>query len=248
LTNGLKETNRPPAEKTTFAFSLMPSAYIEASDAEINKDREGFYFKMETTKLDYFKNRLMEERARLEDELSNTGKFNLENSLSGSVQELSAYDNHPGDLGSETFERQKDLALWNNTREIRQRVDEALDHLDKGLYGICEDCGREIPEERLEAIPYTTLCVACQFNEEDHHQSRERPVEEEVLGPPFGRTFLDDTDNIEFDGEDTWQAVAKYGTSESPSDLGGVDSYNDTYLNADEEQGIVEKMDNIRDS
>jgi YteA family regulatory protein len=212
LTNGLKETNRTPAEKTTFAFGLMPSAYIEASDAEINKDREGFYFKMETTKLDYFKNRLMEERARLEDELSNTGKFNLENSLSGSVQELSAYDNHPGDLGSETFERQKDLALWNNTREIRQRVDEALDHLDKGLYGICEDCGREIPEERLEAIPYTTLCVACQFNEEDHHQSRERPVEEEVLGPPFGRTFLDDTDNIEFDGEDTWQAVAKYGT------------------------------------
>jgi hypothetical protein len=121
--------------------------------------------------------------------------------------------------------------------------------MDKGIYGICEDCDREIAPERLEALPYTTLCLECQHREEDHHQTRERPIEEEVLGAPFGRTFLDDADYTGFDGEDAWQAVARYGTSESPSDLGGVDSYNDLFIDADHEtQGVVELTDEIAPS
>ncbi len=202
---------------------------------------------MEQTQLNHFKERLLAEKKNLEEEIRSSNRFNLEESLTDSVQELSAYDNHPADLGSETFEREKDLALWNNTHEILQRVQEALDHLDKGLYGICEDCGREIDVERLEAIPYTTLCIHCQHQEEDNHQSRERPVEEEVLGPPFGRTFLDETDVVATDGEDIWQDVARYGTSESPSDLGGVADYEDAYLGSEEERGIVEEIDSVID-
>lgn len=201
---------------------------------------------MDPQQLEYFKERLLNEKARLEREMERSKRFNLDNSLSDSVQELSAYDNHPADLGSELFEREKDLALWNNSQEIRQRIEEALNHIELGIYGRCEDCGKEIPLERLEAIPQTTLCVECQLHQEDNHQTRERPIEEEVLGPPFGRTFLDDADTTGFDGEDAWQAVAKYGTSESPSDLGGVDSYEDLYLDANNEtQGVVELTDEI---
>ncbi|NLW49180.1 MAG: conjugal transfer protein TraR [Firmicutes bacterium] len=192
-----------------------------------------------------FRKRLIAEKERLEEEIRASNRFNMEEPLTDSVQELSAYDNHPADLGSETFEREKDLALWNNTHELLQRIKEALDHVDKGIYGVCEDCGEEIALERLEAVPYTTLCIHCQHQEEDNHQSRERPIEEEVLGPPFGRTFLDGTDVVATDGEDIWQDVARYGTSESPSDLGGVADYEDTYLGAEEEQGIVEGIDSI---
>lgn len=200
---------------------------------------------MEEMQLNHFKKRLIAEKEYLEDEIQTSNRFNLEEPLTESVQELSAYDNHPADLGSETFEREKDLALWNNSNEILQRINEALDHLNKGIYGKCEDCGREIDLERLEAIPYTTLCIHCQHQEEDNHQSRERPIEEEVLGPPFGRTFLDDTDVVITDGEDIWQDVARYGTSESPSDLGGIADYEDAYYGAEEERGIVEEMDSI---
>lgn len=202
---------------------------------------------MEETKLNHFKKRLLAEREHFEEEVRASSRYNMEEALTDSVQELSAYDNHPADLGSETFEREKDLALWNNTNEILQRISEALDHMDKGKYGICEDCGREIDLERLEALPYTTLCIKCQHQEEDNHQSRERPVEEEVLGPPFGRTFLDETDVVVTDGEDIWQEVARYGTSESPSDFGGVADYEDAYLGAEEERGIVEEMDSVID-
>lgn len=200
---------------------------------------------MEEMQLNHFKKRLIAEKEYLEDEIQTSNRFNLEEPLTESVQELSAYDNHPADLGSETFEREKDLALWNNSNEILQRINEAIDHLNKGIYGKCEDCGREIDLERLEAIPYTTLCIHCQHQEEDNHQSRERPIEEEVLGPPFGRTFLDDTDVVITDGEDIWQDVARYGTSESPSDLGGIADYEDAYYGAEEERGIVEEMDSI---
>lgn len=202
---------------------------------------------MEERLLNHFKDRLKAEKNRLEEEIQESNRFNMEEPLTDSIQELSAYDNHPADLGSETFEREKDLALWNNTHELLQRINEAIDHMDKGTYGICEDCGKEIDLERLEAIPYTTLCIHCQHQEEDNHQSRERPVEEEVLGPPFGRTFLDETDVVATDGEDIWQDVARYGTSESPSDLGGVADYEEAYLGAEEEQGIVEEIESIID-
>lgn len=201
---------------------------------------------MDQAHLEFFRKRLLAEKAKLEKEFENSNRFNLDNSMGDSIQELSSYDNHPADLGSELFEREKDLALWNNSQEIRQRIEEALDHLDRGSYGKCEDCGRTIPRERLEAIPYTTLCVDCQLQREDKHQNRERPVEEEVLKPPFGRTFLDDASVVGFDGEDAWQAVARYGTSESPSDLGGVDSYEDLYVDANNEtEGVVELTDEI---
>jgi YteA family regulatory protein len=204
---------------------------------------------METEKLQELKQRLVAEKARIESDLERNGRYNLDLTMTDALQELSAYDNHPADVGSELFEREKDLALWNNSRELLQRITEALDHLEQGSYGICEDCGREISIKRLEALPHTTLCRECQQQEEDHHQTRERPIEEEVMGPPFGRTFLDEADSTGFDGEDAWQAVARYGTSESPSDLGGVDSYGELFIDSDEEtQGVVELTDEIAPS
>ncbi|MCL6589963.1 MAG: TraR/DksA C4-type zinc finger protein [Firmicutes bacterium] len=200
---------------------------------------------MNPEQLAYFKNRLVEEKNRLESIMANSDSFNLQESLSESTQELAIYDNHPADLGNETFEREKDLALKNNFDEIRQRVNEALERFDAGKYGICEDCGREIGPGRLEALPYTTLCINCQREEEGRRQNRERPIEEEALGAPFGRTFLDDKDYTGFDGEDSWQAVARYGTSESPSDLGGIRDYGDLYLDAGERRGVVEDVEAV---
>lgn len=203
---------------------------------------------MDTEKLEYFKKRLLEEQNRLAEELKESTSLNLDESLQDSVKELSSYDNHPADLGSETFEREKDLGLKLNMDEIHQRITEALERMDKGKYGSCEDCGREIDLERLEALPYTTLCFECQREEEAHHQNRKRPIEEEVLAPPFGRTFLDKTDNVGTDGEDVWQSVARYGTSDTPSDLSGELDYEDMFIDADEPQGFVQMVELITDT
>ena len=69
--------------------------------------------------------------------------------------------NHPGDEGTETFEKEKSLAIQGNLEVILEEVDQALKKLEAGTYGQCEECGKEIPFERLEVRPQSTQCIAC---------------------------------------------------------------------------------------
>lgn len=193
-----------------------------------------------------FRKRLEDTKYRLEQEIDQLDHFDLESSLKDSVGELSSYDNHPADLASETFEREKDLGLLDSIRIHWRNVCHALERLNEGNYGVCEQCSEPINPERLSAMPETALCIKCQLKVEELTSERERPLEEEVLGPPFGRTFLDDKDSVVFDGEDTWQAVARYGTSESPQDIGeSMGSFEHMYIDHQEERGFVDGMDNI---
>src|SRR5690554_7730510 len=119
---------------------------------------------MEKKDLYHFKKRLLLERKKM-DEGHDHGHLGFEESLTGSTQELSAYDNHPADLGSETYERGKDLGLQDAKRLVYGRIKDALDQIDRGQYGICELCGKEIPLERLKAVPYALSCVQWQVKD-----------------------------------------------------------------------------------
>jgi YteA family regulatory protein len=161
------------------------------------------------------------------------------------VQELSLYDNHPADVGDVTLERGKDLGLILFIEDRLAMIDDALEAIEKGEYGICEICEREISTERLQAIPYTTLCQDCKKGNEGLRS--ERPVEEEIIKLPFGgvQGYHEGLQNNAFDGEDAWQAVARYGSSDSPSDIGSVADYEQTFVNAAEEVGTVEDYEKI---
>ena len=63
-------------------------------------------------------------------------------------------------------DRELDESLESNAGEIVREIDRALAKIDDGTYGRCARCGQEIPEERLEAVPYATLCVTCKQIEE----------------------------------------------------------------------------------
>jgi len=86
--------------------------------------------------------------------------------LSESLSEISDYDDHPADIATETFEREKDRALRENARETIERVEAALQKMENGTYGLCDICGQPIPAGRLDAVPYATLCVKCQADVE----------------------------------------------------------------------------------
>ncbi len=70
------------------------------------------------------------------------------------------------DAGSKTFEREHEMSLANNSRDLLVQVERALGRLDAGTYGRCEECGNAIPKARLQAFPRATLCVACKQREE----------------------------------------------------------------------------------
>ncbi|WP_353892181.1 TraR/DksA C4-type zinc finger protein [Proteinivorax hydrogeniformans] len=82
-------------------------------------------------------------------------------SLRDQTQDLSTYDNHPGELASELYEKEKDLALKDNSDAEIKKIDDALKKIDSDQYGLCDSCGSEIENQRLEAIPYTTICAQC---------------------------------------------------------------------------------------
>ncbi len=158
--------------------------------------------------------------------------------------ELSSYDNHPADDATELYEREKDIALYEHARQELKEIDHALHAIVRDEYGKCEVCGKDIPEERLQAIPTTTFCVEHSPSQQTSHN---RPVEEEVLMPPFGQFDFDDRkESVAYDAEDTWQEVASFGTSESPSDfIRPPADYEDMYVESEENIGYVEDIENF---
>lgn len=167
---------------------------------------------LENTQLSSLRQQLLQERKQTERRLAH--HFPRE-SMRESLAEHALVDNHPADIGSEMFERGKDLALKEAAHLRLAKIDRALERIERGEYGICIRCGREIPFFRLEAEPAAEYCLACQVEVEAEEISTNRPVEENFLYPGFGRTFLDGAKDapVGYDGEDAWQDVARYGTS-----------------------------------
>ncbi|RHW30758.1 molecular chaperone DnaK [Neobacillus notoginsengisoli] len=157
------------------------------------------------------------------------------------VGELSAYDNHPADLGTELFEREKNFALEDHASSELQKVSAALAAIEDGSYGVCRECGKDIPYERLEAVPSTLYCI-------EHTPERiiagDRPVEEEVLEPSVPNSFRGRSEDGVIDTNDSFEEAARYGTSEGPSDLvGDYSSYDELYNKGINEEAPAEEIE-----
>jgi RNA polymerase-binding transcription factor len=83
------------------------------------------------------------------------------------------------DLASEERDREINFILSDRDRVKLKQIDDALERMDEGTYGVCESCGLEIAEERLEAMPFSRLCRDCQQDEEREAKSQRRPADDE---------------------------------------------------------------------
>jgi RNA polymerase-binding protein DksA len=114
---------------------------------------------------DRFRTMLEDERGRVVAAIDN-----LHNEHPGSISdetgEDAVYDNHLADTATETYDRELDYSLEENSEHVLAEIDAALKRIDDGTYGQCTNCGTQIPEERLEARPYATLCIECQRHRE----------------------------------------------------------------------------------
>lgn len=112
-----------------------------------------------TIDTDRFRAELEEAKQRLQSTIEHHDIGN--SSLTEETGELmsSSVDNHLADTASETYERELDEGLEEDARQQLKQVEAALARIDSGDYGTCEVDGKPIPEERLEAVPWTTLCI-----------------------------------------------------------------------------------------
>ena len=116
---------------------------------------------------DHFRDALLAERARVKHALDALHQENS-TSLEDEIGELgsSSIDDHPGDLATETHDRELDQGLEENAGEVLAEIDAALKRIEQGTYGKCQVCGREIDPARLEARPWATLCIDDQRRRE----------------------------------------------------------------------------------
>jgi DnaK suppressor protein len=107
---------------------------------------------------EHFRSRLLEERKRVVDAIDNIHSENP-GSLADETEEPLFQDNHLGDIATATFEREMASTLEDNSTHVLGEIDAALARIDAGTFGTCQACGGPIGDERLDALPWATLCI-----------------------------------------------------------------------------------------
>ncbi|HOJ10534.1 MAG TPA: TraR/DksA C4-type zinc finger protein [Clostridiales bacterium] len=197
--------------------------------------------------IDFFKNKLKEFGKNAEETIKTMNENRTADQEANYPTELSNYDNHPADTSTQLYTLGLNNALMIHQENLLGEVRNALEKIENGAYGSCELCGKEIDENRLKAIPYTRLCLEC---EEEKRPDQEiirnmRPNEELVLDAPMGRKYLNKQEDDEYEGLDILNDLMKYGSSDTPQDMGGYHDYEDFYTNKTDKQGIVDDMDQV---
>ena len=106
-----------------------------------------------------FRKILVEERERVASTIEHLHESNSR-SIEDETEE-ETYDNHLADSATARWNREIDYTLEENSEHVLTGIDDALDRIDDGTFGTCTRCGKQIAEERLEAMPYATRCIDC---------------------------------------------------------------------------------------
>jgi RNA polymerase-binding protein DksA len=111
------------------------------------------------------KKKLLAEREQLEKQLKDLEEQGLRTSQTDETGDVGFDEDYAGS-GTVTFEREKDLSIHNNILDLLSKISAALEKIENGTYGICDNCKRSIMDARLKALPYATLCIDCKQKEE----------------------------------------------------------------------------------
>jgi RNA polymerase-binding transcription factor DksA len=200
---------------------------------------------MDKQKMNHF-NQLLDEKWKKLNNVLHSMRDNEEASMDEHTpRELSCYDNHPADTGDELYTLEMNLALKVHEQSDLNDVKHALEKIQNGSYGKCEKCGTDIDLQRLEAIPETRLCMSCEEEKDASEINTPDQQYGEVFDSPFGRKYLNKREDDEFEGIDQLNDLMKYGSSDTPQDMGGYEDYEEFYTNEVDRQGIVEETDKI---
>lgn len=112
---------------------------------------------MEKSELRTYQSRLFELRSRLLREVGTVEEALLEDVMTAG--DTSAVPSHPADQDVEGFDEQ--VVLAQNEEHLLEDVEAALERIEAGSFGSCELCGREIPKQRLDALPQAATCIEC---------------------------------------------------------------------------------------
>ncbi len=192
-------------------------------------------------KYDHLKRQLEQRKKEIEHEFEQNDHYGLNRGFASDTSsgELSQYDNHPADSGTELYEREKDIALDGHLKEELSDIEYSLNQMENGTYGICEVTGQEIPLERLEALPTARTIKEASPNQEI---SRDRPVEEEII-QSMEENYSEETNN-EINDPNAYYEVASFNeNSMTYEDSSLIDNQDKTGYVEEYEQFVSTDID-----
>ena len=116
---------------------------------------------MTKTEIESYRQKLLILGRRLRGQVSDVANEALRRTGAEASGSLSNVPNHPADLGNDTYEHEVALGVLENEEQMLEQIVQALERVEKGEFGRCAECGKDIGTERLQAIPYTPHCVEC---------------------------------------------------------------------------------------
>jgi YteA family regulatory protein len=155
------------------------------------------------------KKQLLNRKKELEHQFDFNNEFGMEIPFASSTSsmELSQYDNHPAESGSQLYEREKDFTLRKMAHEELSDIYAALAKFEEGTYGIDEKTGEKIPLERLQALP-----TARTTKENSPNQSinrHDRPIEEAVIRN-MEKEYATNSQETEYNEQNAYDIVASF--------------------------------------
>ncbi len=193
---------------------------------------------MDKKRKEYFSKKLLEEKQTLENTLNKMDNKERIGSMEDYYSELSLRDNHPADLGTEVFMMEQDNGLKNGIFNTLLEIEESLEEIKNNTFGLCNICGSEIDKERLDVIPYLKLCINCAKNGESIKKNNQLNLQGADIVESYNRSKKD----IEFDDEDSYQAVARFNEIKNDPSFSTGDNQG---IFDDEEDGFVEEVEKI---
>jgi len=120
---------------------------------------------MNKKRLEYFKDLLMDKRSDVLQRIDHLREVALESNYKETSGDHSGYTSHMADQGTDAMEREKAFLFLSREEKYLQQIDQALQLIELGEYGVCRVCGKPIDEKRMEVVPTTRICVPCKQSE-----------------------------------------------------------------------------------
>ena len=115
---------------------------------------------------EHFKKLLLKKRKELMEQMELIKNTEKEATLKEATGDHSSYSYHMADQGTDTMEREKNLFYAQRDGRLLYHIEQALDRIEEGTFGLCHSCKNPVNRERLEAVPHARLCIACKSKEE----------------------------------------------------------------------------------
>jgi DnaK suppressor protein len=116
---------------------------------------------MKKAEMKVYKERLLALRARLRGDVNAMADAALRKTRSEANGDLSSMPIHMADIGSDNYEQEFTLTLMQSDEVTLESIEAAIERIEDGAFGACEECTGPISKARLNAIPYTPLCIKC---------------------------------------------------------------------------------------